>query len=236
MRGRTRRCFWLAGVAFAAAMSLSPGANAQITFGQIDDFQLNPVGDSVLGWTRGVNAPQYPFVVATGGPQGADGFLEVPTTGTTGSGARINFFNQSQWTGNYVAAGVTQITAEIADFGATPLYMRIAFQDAFGTEYGSTNYDFVPADGQWHPVSFDLTPAGLTLLQGGETAEQALTTVGILRVLSNAEMPSYRGDVIPNVMGMDEVAAVPEPAPPTFVGAVAAVLLCRRRRVARNFK
>ena len=228
MRGYARRYVWLVAIGLAVGILLPLTASGQITSGQVDDFQINTSGDQTLGWTRGVNAPEYPFVVGTGGPQGSDGFLEVPTTGTSGSGSRINFFNASQWTGNYVAAGVTKITAEIADFGTTPLYMRIAFQDAFGTEYGSTNYDLVPADGKWYTVSFDLTPGGLTLLQGGETAEQALTTVGILRVLSNAEMPSFRGDVLPNVLGMDEVTAVPEPAAlgiPIFLAAV-----FRRRR------
>lgn len=229
MRADAGRCVWLVALGFVVAIALPLTANAQITLGQVDDFQINTSGDETLGWTRGVNAPQYPFLVATGGPEGNDAFLEVPTTGTSGSGSRINFFNASQWTGNYVAAGVTEITAEIADFGTTPLYMRIAFQDAFGTEYGSTNYDLVPADGLWHPVSFDLSPAGLTLLQGSETAEQALTTVGILRVLSNAEMPSFRGDVLPNVLGMDEVTAVPEPGAFGIPIVLAAVF--RRRRI-----
>jgi hypothetical protein len=216
----------LAAVGFA--LSLSRSAAGQITFGQIDDFQLSNTGNNALGWTRGLNSPQLPFVVAPGGPQGNDGLLEVTSTGTSGSNSRMNFFNASQWTGNYVAAGVTQITAQIADFGTTPLYMRIAFQDAFGTEYGSTNFDLVPADGKWYPVSFDLTPSGLTLLQGSETAEQALTTVGILRVLSNAEMPSFRGDVIQGVLGMDEVAAVPEPVD-AIVPILLTAALVRRR-------
>jgi hypothetical protein len=225
-----RKCLWISWLAIIILTMLDAGASAQITFGQFDEFQISTLGDTALGWTRGVNSPQLPFVVAAGGPQGTDAFLEVPSTGTTGSNSRINFFNASQWTGNYVAAGVTEITAEMADFGNTPLYMRIAFQDAFGTEYGSTNYDLVPADGKWYAVNFDLTPAGLTLLQGSETAEEALTTVGIFRVLSNAEMPSYRGDGLPNVLGMDDVAAVPEPVGSIVPIVLTAALVRRRTR------
>jgi hypothetical protein len=224
------RWFWLICVLLAGG---TWGSAAQITLGQIDDFDINAPGNVTLGWTRGANAPELPFVVATGGPHGSDSFLKVNSIGGSGSQSRMNFFNASQWTGNYVAAGVTQITAEVADFGTTPLYMRIAFEDSFGTEFGSTNFDLVPADGHWYPVSFDLTPAGLTLLQGSESAEQALTTVGILRVLSNAEMPSFRGDIIVGTLGLDEVAAVPEPGT-TVCAVLCGLTLLARQRFARS--
>jgi hypothetical protein len=226
-----RECLWVACVAMTAGTMLSMNASAQITFGQIDDFQTN---NNPLGWIRGVNSPQLPFVVDTGGPQGNDAFLQNNSTGTTGSNSRMSMFNQQQWTGDYLDAGVTLITAEMADFGSTPLYMRIAIEDDFGTEWGSTNADFLPADGHWYPISFDMTASGLTLLQGSAPLTHSLANVGILRLVSNAEGPSFRGDVLQGALGIDEVAAVPEPELPAFVGALLAALRCRRRRVSRG--
>ena len=226
-----RRCFCFTCIAMAAGTMLSAAASAQITFGQIDDFQTT--GDVLtLGWTRGANAPTapintYPNVVDTGGPEGNDPYLLLYSTGTSGSGSRMNMFNENQWTGNYLAAGVTLITAQMADFTSTPLYMRIAIQDDIGTEYGSTNAAFVPADGQWQQVSFDLHTSGLTPLQGTHPLTVALTTVGVLRLLSNQEGPSFQGDIRPGSIGIDEIAAVPEPGMLGLLGVLAAVY--RRR-------
>jgi hypothetical protein len=181
----------------------------------------------------GPNSPQLPFAVSTGGPQGAnDGFVQAVSTGTSGANSKMIMFNQDQWTGNYVAAGVTQITAELANLGANPLSMRIAIQDNVGSEYGSTVASALPADGQWHLISFNLSASGLSLIQGSSSPTQALSNVGMLRILSAANGPSFIGDTVAATLGADDIAAVPEPI--TVLPVLIAMSLFLRRRPLRS--
>src|SRR5215469_12051395 len=99
-----RRCRGLCPL--LAAVMFSAGRAQTITLGQKDDFQSL----MTMGWTMGLNSPQLPFVVSTGGPQGAnDAFVEAVSTGTSGANSKMIMFNAQQWTGNYIAAGVTSI-------------------------------------------------------------------------------------------------------------------------------
>src|SRR2546421_7369692 len=95
-----------------------------------------------------------------------------------GAGSRQVMFNASQWTGNYIAAGVTRINAMLANFGSTTLYMRIALQGGPGfSQYGSTNPIVLPPNSGWQPVTFDLTTASMSLIGGGDTLADALGSV-----------------------------------------------------------
>jgi hypothetical protein len=217
-----RRCAVWACVALAAL--LCADVQGQITLGQIDNFQSL----DTLGWTMGPNSIQFPIVISSGGPLGnIDAYLDVASTGTGRANSKMITYNAAQWTGNYVTAGVTGITTQMADFGSSPLFMRIAIQDSFGSEYGSSTAVMLPADSQWHSVNFDMTPAGLTLIQGGSSATQALSNIGVLRILSAQNGPSFMGDTIQATLGIDDIAAVPEPA---SLGSLLTGLLLRRRR------
>jgi hypothetical protein len=187
---------------------LSSRVVGQVTLGHVDNFQSLDTS----GWTMGLNSIMLPTVISTGGPMGAnDASLEVISTGGSKANSKMITFNACQWTGNYVAAGVTSITTEMADFGLNPLFMRIAIQDNFGSEYGSTTAVMLPADSRWHPLSFDMMPSGLTLIQGGSSATQSLSNVGVLRVLSAQNAPSFMGDTVKATLGIDDITAVPEP-------------------------
>src|SRR5205823_309459 len=55
------------------------------------------------------------------------------------------------------------------------------------TEFGSTDAITLPADGLWHPVTFDLTPAAMTNIFGtDDTLATALGAVNELRILSGS--------------------------------------------------
>jgi hypothetical protein len=145
-------------------------------------------------------------------------------------------FNQSQWTGNYVAAGVTKLTADMANFGTSDLFMRVNLEDAAFNNFASINAVDLPADGQWHQVTFDLTDAGLTNFGGAETVAQGLSNVIELRVLSAQGGPARNGDIVAGRLGMDNLHAVTATVPePATLGAVAMLVattaLSRRRRV-----
>jgi hypothetical protein len=201
----------------------SAGSAQTITLGQIDDFQSL----MTVGWTMGPNSPQLPFVVNTGGPLGAnDAFVKAVSTGTTGANSKMIMFNQQQWTGNYISAGVTGITTEMANLGSNPLYMRVAIQDTFGSEYGSTTAVPLPPDGHWYPVSFDMTASGLSFIQGGSSLNTALSNVGVLRILSAKNGPQFVGDTVQATLGVDDISALPEPS---ITPVIVAFTLCLAR-------
>ena len=95
-------------------------ARAGVSFGQLDDFQTD-----TAGWQQGNAAPinpNPPTVISTGGPSGpSDPYLQNVSSGGFGPGGKQVMFNRLQWTGNFVSAGVTRVTAELQNFGTTPL-------------------------------------------------------------------------------------------------------------------
>ena len=94
-------------------------------------------------------------------------------------------FNEAQWTGNYTAAGITRIVADMANFGSTVLQMRIGLQSG-GNAYVSTNAAVLPADGQWHRVGFDLDSASMSQVAGIDPLATALGAVVQVRILSSS--------------------------------------------------
>src|SRR3954453_1019060 len=110
-------------------------SDAAIVFGQVDTFE----DGTTINWQEGASSPNPPTNVPTGGPAGnGDHYLQNISTGGFGAGAKMVMFNLAQWTGDYNQAGVNRITLQMANFGATDLYMRVAFQSGGGTIYASS--------------------------------------------------------------------------------------------------
>ena len=197
-------------ICVAVAVLYSPQrACSQIAFGQVDTFQSG----STSGWQQGTSSPNPPTVVTSGGPSGgADAYLKTVSTGV-GAGGKMIMFNTAQWLGDYNAVGVTKITADMANFGSTPLHMRIAFQGGpSSSRYASTNEQLLPANGVWRPVTFDLIPSELTLISGTDSVAAALRIVSELRILSSTT-PLYNGDSVVAVLGTDNIRATSVPVP-----------------------
>src|SRR5580765_6962808 len=96
-----------------------------INFGQVDTFQ----DGTTMGWQEGTPSPNPPTNVPSGGPAGAgDAYVQNISSGGFGSGAKMVMFNDAQWSGSYNAAGVTRLTADMANQGATTLHMRVAIR------------------------------------------------------------------------------------------------------------
>ncbi len=191
-------------VLLAMALTLhGPSVASAITIGQVDDFE----DGTTQAWSHGIFSPNPPSNVASGGPLGAgDNYLRVISTGQPGAGGRMVVFNQAQWTGDYVAAGVTAIQMMAANFGGTTLHLRIAIEGA-ATQYGSTNAVPLPADGLWHPVTFFLGAAEMSLIGGTATLNQALSAVGTLRIVSQQSGPAWQGDIVAGSLGLDVISA-----------------------------
>jgi hypothetical protein len=198
----------------AAGAVLLGGASAAraVTFGQIDNFE----DGTVMNWTHGAVPPPpnppNPSNVPTGGPGGTDdNFLYNYSLGTGDSHSRQIIFNNNQWSGNYNAAGVTRISGFMNNIGSTTLHMRVAVQGAGTNRYGSTNAITLAPGSGWQPVAFDLTPATMTNIAGSDTLQTVLESVSILRILSAQLGPSWQGDTIESVIGIDNLRAQTRP-------------------------
>ena len=209
---------WILGVALSGLPAGIAGASP--TLGQIDTF----ADGTTDGWTIGrSSSPFAPQNVSTGGPAGAsDAFLNMTSSGTGGPGSKAIIFNQSQWAGDYLSAGITEIDMDLKNLGSSSLTMRIAL-DQFkgGPGYETVNGFSVPADGAWHHATFKIDSADLTPLESPPSLNTVLSNVSEVRVLSAAS-PSLDGDLIASSIGIDNVQAVPEPVS-------GSLLLVRRR-------
>jgi hypothetical protein len=188
---------------------------AGISFGQLDDFLSD-----AAGWSEGAISPNPPVVVTSGGPGGEnDSYLRNDSSGGFGAGSKQIMFNQSQWTGDFNAAGVTRIEMRVANLGTTPLSVRIAFAGGF-SQFGSTSAVELPAGSGWQRAVFNLTSAAITTLSGPATVAEALASVTEVRILSAAGGPAYNGDGLVSSLGVDSIRALRQPGDATFDGFV----------------
>ncbi len=154
-----------------------------ITLGQLDDFENGGLGD----WDGAFN--NVTSNVADAGPAGAgDNALDIQP------GSRFVFYNQMQWAGDYIAAGVNRLSLDIQHANEFDLELRIGIsKGAFGSlgagdTYITTYSVIVPNDGQWRHVEFDMEPTDFVpslgnTMPGPGGAAGALAGVTQLRIL-----------------------------------------------------
>ncbi len=189
-----------------ASVSVSRTALA-VELGQIDNFE----DGSTQGWRKGAQSNNRPTNISTGGPAGADdNYLETISTGGSGSDSRQIIFNRSQWTGDYPAAGVTEIEMQFRNAGNSALHMRIALKGGGGSGswFSSTQAFNVPADGNWYAALFSISETDLTQVQGSLTYAEALANVTEMRILSRQSAPDFVGDAVASTLGIDNIQAV----------------------------
>lgn len=195
------------GILFAASMTAGLTASA-VMVSAFEDFQSENTT-----WQNGLE----PGIVSLGGgPAGQDDFfLQVPSYGGGGPSSRMIIFNQLEWSGDYIAAGIGQIEMDLANFGATELSMRLGFRETSGGGYVSLAPQPLPADAVWRHFVFYITPADFAGISTAKTFAESLAAVQQFRILSQAGGPptSLKGDSLEGSLGIDNIrAAVPEPA------------------------
>jgi hypothetical protein len=148
----TSLCLPLAAVCFVM-LSTGPRAGG-VTLGQVDTF-----GANVQGWFGGNGGGAGPQRITSGGPGGAgDAYMRWSATSTP-----IGAKNESQWSGDYLAAGVEAIELDINNFGGTELAMRLVlFHTSDAIAWSSTEAVAVAPFSGWTHIVLSLAPADLT--------------------------------------------------------------------------
>jgi hypothetical protein len=232
-----------ASLAFVALCLAASPTMADPVVGQINNFE----DGTTQGWIISIGPfnPTPPFPpanVPTGGPAGVgDNYLRLTSTGIGGPppnpNSRMAVINtSSQWTGNYLAAGVNAITLDVINLGATDLHLRLLFEDPmFGppqNEAFSTNPVVLSVGGGWTSVTFLINPGDLTAGMG--TVQGALTNTTAIRIFHSPQA-GFPGPPVAAQLGVDNIraAAIPEPTTMLLLGtglAGVAAKVHRRRK------
>jgi hypothetical protein len=237
-----RRSTSLVAALVAGLVTLQGTAAAQVTAGQVDNFENGTTQNWAIN-LLGMGSPPpatLPTNVPTGGPAGAnDNYLRLTAVGTEGPGGRLTSINfMGQWRGNYLAAGIGAIRLDAINLGTTDLSLRLLFENPVAgppTDVAASSTAlFLPAGSGWTSLLFPLVgPGGLTPIAGSLSTLLANTTA--IRIYHSPTLT----DVGPNVaaqLGVDNitaVATVPEPSTLALLATGALGLLVRRRRQRR---
>jgi hypothetical protein len=202
-----------------SVLGLNAGA---VTIGQLDEFDVDVSGWRVSGGGMSVNGPA---VVSTGGPDDpGDPYLRYATD-SVNTGGRFLIINSAQWSGDYLSAGVTGLSAMARNEGDIELHMRLLLEGPGGA-FLSPDATILPVGGDWQSVFFPLSeviPTG-----GATNLSSTLSSVNQIRILHNPNA-SFPGPMVNAAMGIDNITAVPEPATGIWSLALLLGLLTMRR-------
>lgn len=179
---------------------ISTSINAQITAGQVDDFE----GGSLDNWRiGGAGGSSGPTNIATGGPGGTS-YLQYISTGTGTVASKMIIINTAQWLGNYTGQGIKAIRFHVK-VETNDLNLRIAF-NGDGGRISSTNPLFITAGSGWQLVEIPVEAGDFSLVSGGTDIAATLLNVYEIRLLSSPT-PAWQGEIIAATLGLDNVTA-----------------------------
>ena len=207
---------------FAAGLVWSLAAHVQaITVSQADGFQ----DGTAMSWTGADTT-----IAADLGPTGAgDDSLRVSST------LRFTAYNQTQWSGNWTAAGVTQIAMDVRHNNDSALTLWIGISRGLpmskgtGDTYVSNLSATVPNDDQWHTIVFDVKASDFSAAPSHTDASNnpaaALAAVTQFRILHNP-LRRFIGAYYEGTVLLDNIHAVPEPSTLGLASLVGTAALC----------
>jgi hypothetical protein len=211
------------GLLALASSALATAAFGQITLGHVDTFQ----DGTVMNWSGGAVIENV-----DGGPAGpGDRYFQITSSGGGGAGSRLACFNDFQWSGNYIAAGVTSIRMHMRNQSGLELNMRLAlWGTSFSSQFTSTNPIVIAPGTGWQIVTFSLAQSDLTRVLGTGTYTQVMTNVNRFHIRHQTGPPGNNGSAIEAQIGVDNITAVPEPASVLAIGMGLAALYIRKRK------
>lgn len=181
------------------------------------------------GWTSGTANPSQPRNVASGGPAGAgDNYLLTVSNGGGSIGGKLVVIAGPQWTGDYTAAAVSAVTMDLNNLGASDLSLRLVLFGGNGSTAVSSSAVFMRAGSGWMQASFSLDPAQLTG-SAAQSVPGTLAAVSGLR-LYHGTQAVFPGENVAAQLGMDNIAAVPEPASTVLLACGLLALAWRKRQ------
>lgn len=177
----------------ACLVMLQAIASSQVVLNQIDTFQD--------GTTQSWGGGSSPVNVPTGGPLGAgDKYLQISATGSS-----LATFNNVRWTGNFPAAGVNRIEADLRNTGANPLVIRLVLFGGSGDRWSSNTSFSLPTGGAWTHVAYNLDASNFTHTIGGGTFAATVTVMDRIMFRHEPTITSG-GTAVTGQLGIDNVA------------------------------
>ena len=138
-----------------------------------------------------------------------DNFLRVQSNGGSGPDSKLVTFNNAQWQGDYLSAGVTFISMDVRNLSSSIILLRLAFEGSYNSSmrWSSTNpIAVVPGQG-WQTIIFPIDENSLTnITPSGITYDAAFDSLTEVRIIHN-DVPSWEGDVIDAVLDVDNIQA-----------------------------
>ena len=179
-------------------LALMPAIVYGITPNQIDNFQ----NGTVQNWATGALNPNPPTILTGGFGGAADKFLRVTSNGGLTAGGKLVFFNDIQWTGDYVGANITSISMRVRNSGASPLLLRVAFNGPAGF-FCTADPIHLNSGGTWQIITFPIQTTNLT---GTGAASSTMAGVTEMRILHNS-VADYHGEPVAGQLDIDDISA-----------------------------
>lgn len=181
--------------------SIAYSATAQITLNQIDDFE----DYSTANWIRESGAISNQNI-PTGGPDGEnDNFLRVRSTTGVHPLNKLHTFNNAQWTGNYISAGVTYISMDVRNSGDQIIFLRLAFKDIINARWSSIYSITILPDEGWKTIVFPINNNSLIGLNTNTPFSDS-QLINEIRIL-HKDAPGWDSDPIGATLDIDNIQA-----------------------------
>ncbi len=200
-------------------------------------MQADTFDTDAEGWTTGALGTHY----STGGPAGVgDGYFEVGRN--PDFPFHIALVNRLQWTGDYLASGVTGLEMDLNQTaGPDQVRVRLMVWGSGGL-WASSGVTTVASG--WNHYAFGLTASNLVFVNsdtdspagsggGSGVLADTLAQVNAIQLRHDYAIPTPPGshpEHIAAYLGVDNIAAVPEPATLGYLLTAGMALLLARRR------